>query len=77
MSFLIFDNSDSNNLKECVRELYNCSFCDFKELEWNKIRDHYYIHINELKKIDGNRIDRKIDLLIINGPKSFEPDCQK
>lgn len=72
MSFLLFDNADSNKLKECVIEVYHCSFCGFKESHWNIMQDHYYFnHEKELKQLPGPRLDRKIDLLIINGEKSF------
>lgn len=72
MSILIFYDKDSNDLIECVIEVYHCSFCEFKESHWETMKDHYYFnHEQDLMNIPGNRLDRKIDLLIINGEKSF------
>ena len=72
MTFLIINNNDNKNLKECVIEIYHCTFCGFKESHWNTMQDHYYFnHEKELHILPGERLDRKIDLLIINGEKSF------
>jgi hypothetical protein len=72
MSILIHDDDDSDNLIECSIEVYHCSFCKFKQSHWDTMQDHYYFnHEKELKKIPGRRLDRKIDLMIINGEKSF------
>lgn len=72
MSILIFDDKGSNNLIECAIEVYHCSFCKFKESHWDTMQDHYYFnHEQDLKNIPGTSLDRKIDLLMINGEKSF------
>jgi hypothetical protein len=72
MSLLIFDDYDSSHLIECVIEVYHCSFCKFKESHRDSMQNHYYFnHEKELNKLPGNRLDRKIDILIINGEKSF------
>ncbi|HEU5119933.1 MAG TPA: hypothetical protein VFT71_03005 [Candidatus Nitrosocosmicus sp.] len=72
MSFLLFDNIDSNKLKEGVIEIYHCSFCSFKESNWDTMKDHYYFNqLQELTNIPGCGLKRKIATLRINGEKSF------
>jgi hypothetical protein len=72
MSLLIFDGCDSSNLIECSIEVYHCLFCKFKESHWDSMQNHYYFnHEKELRNQPGHRLDRKIDILIINGEKSF------
>lgn len=53
-------------------ERYHCEFCIFNETIRNVMVDHYYqYHEKELRELSGASTERKIDLLITNGSKSY------
>lgn len=53
-------------------EVYHCAFCNYFESVDEVMEDHYYHnHDKELIACPGSDLGRKINLLMINGDKSY------
>ena len=67
------DNYDYLPPKECAIEVYHCYFCKYKNDMRSLIEHHYFFeHEENLKRIEGMELCRRIDLLITNGEKSYD-----
>ena len=56
---------------ECVLEYYHCCFCKYNGSHQDMEIHYYDCHEEDLEKIPGIYLSRKIELLIINGDKYF------